>query len=85
MGAAGWGYWKGLTQTRSTQGHRQTGSQRGANLWRLGEHPGIFTTEQGSEVAQKALLFGDDIPAIATIGFVFFVAPIATIGFVSLS
>jgi hypothetical protein len=26
-------------------------------------------TENGSEVAQKALLFGDDIPAIATIGF----------------
>jgi hypothetical protein len=26
-------------------------------------------TENGSEVAQKALLFGDNIPAIATIGF----------------
>jgi hypothetical protein len=35
-GAAGWGYWKGLTQTRSTQGHRRTGSQRGAYVWRLG-------------------------------------------------
>jgi hypothetical protein len=28
------------------------------------EHPGIFTTKNGSEVAQKALFFGDDIQAM---------------------
>jgi hypothetical protein len=41
----------------------------GARTCGASEHPGIFTTEDGSKVAQKALLFGDDIPAIATIGF----------------
>jgi hypothetical protein len=37
---------------------------RGARTCGASEHPGLFTTESGSEVAHKALLFGEYISSI---------------------
>jgi hypothetical protein len=51
--AAGWGYWKGLTQTRKTQAHLQTGSQRGANVWRLGASGNFHDRERLIHTIQK--------------------------------
>jgi hypothetical protein len=77
-GAAGREYWKGLTQARGAQTHRQTGFQRGANVWERETSGNFHDIKNNNELdfAQKALLCGFfrrqhhvHIPAIVTIGF----------------
>jgi hypothetical protein len=74
-----WGYWKGVTQARSIRGHRQTGSQRGANVWRLGASGNFHDrrlTENGSERglgarrgSAEGAAFRRRHPSHSTIGF----------------